>query len=50
MLGQRVDLGHKTARGLQRRADRRAKVGQDITFNVLTLSDELHTVHVHGHR
>ena len=28
----------------------RAKVGQDVAFNVLTLGDELHTFHIHGHR
>jgi len=28
----------------------RAKVGEDVRWNVLTLGDEHHTFHVHGHR
>jgi FtsP/CotA-like multicopper oxidase with cupredoxin domain len=27
-----------------------AKVGQDVAFNVVTLGNELHTFHIHGHR
>ncbi|HEY6761257.1 MAG TPA: multicopper oxidase domain-containing protein [Baekduia sp.] len=27
-----------------------ARVGQDVAFNVLTLGNELHTFHIHGHR
>lgn len=27
-----------------------ARVGQDVAWNVLTLGNELHTFHVHGHR
>jgi FtsP/CotA-like multicopper oxidase with cupredoxin domain len=27
-----------------------ARAGQDVAFNVLTLGNELHTFHIHGHR
>jgi FtsP/CotA-like multicopper oxidase with cupredoxin domain len=28
----------------------RAKVGDDVAINVLTLGSEFHTFHIHGHR
>jgi FtsP/CotA-like multicopper oxidase with cupredoxin domain len=28
----------------------RARAGQDVAFDVLTLGDEAHTFHIHGHR